>query len=64
MLLWRQDNPRTGNNIMVYEVAPQEDLGALGTIVVPAHGTVRTTVTFITNDALANPADNRAVTVQ
>ena len=57
-------DPRTGNNIMAYEVAPQEDLGALGTIVVPAHGTVRATVTFITNDALANPADNRAVTVQ
>ena len=57
-------DPRTGNNIMAYEVAPQEDLGALGTIVVPAHGTVRTTVTFITNDALADPADNRAVTIQ
>ncbi len=57
-------DPRTGNNVMAYEVAPAEDLGALGTIIVPAHGTVRTTVTFITQDPLANANDNRAVTLQ
>ena len=57
-------DPRTGNTVMAFEVDPREDLGVLGTVVVPAHGTVRLTVSFIMQDALANLSDIRAVTIQ
>ncbi len=38
--------------------------GALGTVVVPANGTVRVTVTFIVPDAVADPNANRGVAVR
>ena len=49
---------------MAYEVAPADDLGRLGMIVIPAHSSVVTTVTFGLTDQVQTPTDNRAVTVR
>jgi hypothetical protein len=44
-----------------YEVDPKEDLGAIGPMTVPAHGSVRVVVTFQIPDAVSTPGDNRKV---
>jgi hypothetical protein len=49
---------------LAYEVAPAADLGRLGMIVIPAHASVVTTVTFGITDPIATPADNKNVTVR
>jgi len=45
------------------EVDPREDLGALGSLIVPPHGTVMITVSFILAAPLAEPDANRDVTM-
>ncbi len=48
-----------------YEVDPREDLGRLGSVIVPAHGTVKVVATFLVgSDVIANPTENRAVTLK
>lgn len=48
-----------GNDgITVPEIDPSSDLGAIGSVIVPAGGTVTITVTFVTNVAPANPTSN------
>ena len=54
-------NPLGSQTATAYEVDPKVDLGALGPIIVPANGTVSVVVTFLVQDVLANPADNRQV---
>jgi hypothetical protein len=49
---------------LAYEVAPADDLGRLGMIVIPAHASVKTTVTFGVGDPISTPTDNRGVTVK
>jgi hypothetical protein len=49
---------------MVPEVSPASDLGAIGAIIVPAHSSATTTVTFLIGDVVATPTDNRAVSVR
>jgi hypothetical protein len=49
---------------LAYEVAPAADLGRLGMIIIPAHASVTTTVTFGIADPLATPTDNRNVTLR
>jgi hypothetical protein len=48
----------------VPEVQPQSDLGALGSVHVPAGGSVTTTVTFLVSDQVLNSKNNRAVTLR
>jgi hypothetical protein len=47
-----------------YEVDPKEDLGSIGSIIVPAHGTVHIVVTFEVDDTIADPNDNRQIILQ
>ena len=47
-----------------YQVDPKMDLGALGSIVVPANATVTLTVTFFVSDAVADSGANRGVTLR
>lgn len=44
-------------------VSPSQDLGALGSLLVPAHGLVTTTVTFALPSAPADPGANRSVSM-
>jgi hypothetical protein len=53
----------TKTNADVGEVNPSEDLGALGSLIVPPHGTVIVTVSFIISAPLADPDANRNVTM-
>lgn len=51
-----------GDNTTAYEVDPKEDLGRLGSVIVPAHGTVKIVATFfVGSDVVANANDNRQV---
>jgi hypothetical protein len=51
----------TPSPLWVPEVDPNFDLGALGSVIVPAHGTVKVTVTFVLPEPLHNPTGNRDV---
>ncbi len=58
-------SPGAPNNTMTaYEVAPREDLGSIGTLTIPAHGNVRVIVTFQVVDEVADPTNNRNVTLK
>ncbi len=57
-------NPLGPDMTSAYEVDPREDLGAMGSILVPAHGVVRTTVTFDVTDAVSDPQANRLVVIR
>ena len=57
-------NPLGSTSTTAYEVTPSEDFGRIGTVTVPAHGEGRVVATFAIADALANPADNRAVSLK
>jgi hypothetical protein len=51
--------------ITANEVDPKEDLGALGSLIIPAHGTVHIVATFfVGSDILADPNANRQVTLR
>ena len=52
-----------GGNTLAFQVDPQQDLGKLGTLIVPAHGTVRVTLTFFVNDSVENASANREITL-
>jgi len=57
----------TINGVATYarEVDPKDDLGGLGSVIVPAHGTVRMTATFLVGtDVVADPNANRQVALQ
>jgi hypothetical protein len=47
----------------VPKVDPTFDLGALGSVIVPAHGTVKVAVTLVLPARLKDPTDNRNVTM-
>jgi len=57
-------NNGAGGNVLVPEVAADSDLGRMGSITVPAHGTVTVTVTFAVTDPVADPNANRGVTLR
>lgn len=57
-------NSGQGGNVIVPEVDPRQDLGAIGPLVVPAGGVVTATVTFAVPDAVANASDDRAVALR
>ena len=47
-----------------YEADPKDDIGGLGSVIVPAHGTAHIVATFLLGGGvLANPSDNRQVSV-
>jgi len=53
------------NNLTTaYEVDPKDDLGSIGPITVPAHGSVHVIITFQVPDTVAAPTDNRAVSLR
>lgn len=54
-------NTLTNQSTLAHEVDPSEDLGALGAVTVPAHGSAHVTVTFLVPDPVANPSDNRSI---
>ena len=58
-------NPLGNTTTIAYEVDPKEDIGGLGSIIVPAHGSVKLVATFlIGNDLVANANDNRNVVLK
>jgi len=61
---YQKINPLGSTTMTAYEVAPKSDLGGLGSIVVPSHGNVTVTVTFVVPDALTNSSDNRSVVLR
>lgn len=55
-------NPLGNTTTTAYEVDPKEDLGRLGSVIVPAHGSVKIVATFLVgSDVVANASDNRQV---
>jgi hypothetical protein len=54
-------NPLGSQTTTAYEVDPKVDLGGLGSIIVPAGGTVQVVATFLVPDVVANANDNRQV---
>lgn len=61
---YQKMNPLGSGLATAYEVQPSEDLGLLGATLVPAHGEAHVVATFAIPDALANPNDNRAVSLR
>ena len=58
-------NPLLNATKQVHEVDPKEDLGGLGSVIVPAHGTVKVVATFLVGtDVVANASDNRNVVLK
>ena len=58
-------NPLGQTTQTAYEVDPKDDLGAIGSIIVPAHGTVHVIATFfVGTDVVADPTSNRQVALQ
>jgi hypothetical protein len=57
-------NPMTGQTQYMPEVDPATDLGHLGSMIVPAHGTVTITVTFPVSDTVADANANRDVAIR
>lgn len=57
-------NNGAGGNVMVSEVDPSSDLGRLGSITVPAHGSATVTLTFAVTDPVVDPKANRNVTLR
>lgn len=57
-------NNGAGGDVMVPEVDPSSDLGRLGSITIPAHGSATVTVTFAVTDPVADPKSNRNVTLR
>jgi hypothetical protein len=48
-----------------YEVDPKEDLGRLGSVIVPARDTVHVVVTFVVgSEEVGDPNDNRAIALK
>jgi len=52
------------NPLTVPEVDVKEDLGSIGPMTIPAHGSVRIVVTFQVVDSVENPQDNRSVSLR
>jgi len=58
-------NPLGQTTQTAYEVDPKNDLGAIGSIIVPAHGAVHIIATFLVGtDVVADPNANRQVALQ
>lgn len=57
-------NAVTGATMTAYEVDPKDDLGRLGEIIIPAHGTVNVVATFWVQESVADPTDNKNVTLK
>ena len=51
----------TKTNKAVSEVDPATEFGNLGSVIIPAHGTVSLTLTFPVSDAVADPTANQDV---
>jgi len=61
---YQKYNAFTKTYALAYEIDPQTDFGRLGSIIVPAHGVVAITVTFAIADQVAEPTDNRNVSIR
>ena len=62
---YKKINPMGDAPMVAYEVDPKDDLGRLGSLIVPARGKVRVVATFLVGtDNVANPTDNRSVAVK
>ncbi len=62
---YQKFNPLGNTTTMAYEVDPSDDLGRLGSIVIPAHRDVKVIATFnVGEDPVANPGDNRRVAIR
>jgi len=62
---YQKINPLGQTTQTAYEVDPKDDLGAIGSIIVPAHGTVHVIATFfVGTDVVADPTSNRQVALQ
>lgn len=58
-------NALTREMVVTSEVDPKDDFGRLGSIIVPSNGIVHVTASFIVgSDVLANPKDNREVSIR
>ncbi|MFY9646091.1 MAG: hypothetical protein WAK29_12985 [Terriglobales bacterium] len=53
-----------GGSTVGYQVAPKEDLGAIGPMTIPAHGNVSIVVTFQVPDPVADPLDTHAISLR
>lgn len=54
-------NALTNTSTTAYEVDPKDDLGAIGSVTVPAGGSASVIVTFVIPDIVADPKANRNV---
>jgi hypothetical protein len=62
---YQKYNPLGNATLTAYEVDPKDDLGGLGSIVIPARGSVNVTATFnVGQDPIADPTDNRRVAIR
>lgn len=61
---YQRIDPLGSQTATVNEVDPSNDLGRIGTMTVPAHGRVTTTVTFAVADPVVDKSDDRGVSVK
>jgi hypothetical protein len=62
---YQKFNPLGNTTLTVHEVDPKDDLGGLGSIIIPARGSVNVTATFnVGHDPITDPTDNRQVTIR
>lgn len=61
---YQRIDPLRSQTATVNEVDPSSDFGRIGTMTVPAHGSVTTTVTFAIADPVVDKSDDRDVSGQ
>ena len=61
---YQKIDPLGSQTATVNEVEPSSDFGRIGTLIVPAHGSVTTTVTFAVSDPVIDKSDDRDVSVK
>ena len=62
---YQKINALTNQMVTTAEVDPKNDLGGLGSILIPSNSSVRVTASFMVgSDVLANPNDNRDVAIR
>ena len=61
---YQKIDPLGSQTATVDEVEPSSDFGRIGTLIVPAHGSVTTTVTFAVGDPVVDKSDDRDVSVK
>lgn len=62
---YQKINPLGSTTTTAYEVDPKDDLGSIGSVIVPAHATVHVVATFfVGTDVVAEPSANRLVALK